>query len=171
MVTAAAAEGGDAGRLAVRMRQLAEEACEAEADAKAKAACQERLLGHAEEAIALADALAEGRRERGRLRAERADILAVGFQTTTAENQEFASLVVCATAGIFAVSVHWSFFSVFGVSYALYRRSTKEVRKQRAAVEHLEGVIARLKALDQEEAERLEALRARARAWDAGSAE
>jgi len=124
-----------------------------------------------QEAITLARDIEEGRRERTRLRADRADILAVGFQTTGAENQEFASLVVCATAGVFAVSIHWGFFSIFAVAYALYRRSTRAIQKQRAAVDSLQDIVDRLKELDRVEAEKQAALQGLAAAWLEGRSE
>ena len=35
--------------------------------------------------------------------------------------QEFASLIVCAVAGLFAVSIHYIFFVVWLAGYMVYR--------------------------------------------------
>lgn len=182
---AALAGAGAGGISAPRLRQALEEAARAELEAAfgpppsgegaAPAAastprgdCERRAAAEIEEAVAIAGAVEEGHRERTKLRATRADILAVGFQTTGAENQEFASLIVCATAGIFAVSIHWGFFSIWLVAYLLYRRSTKQVREQRAAVDDLQGLMERLRQVEEAEEERRAALRTLSEAWSAG---
>mmetsp|Transcript_127534 Transcript_127534/g.284474 ORF Transcript_127534/g.284474 Transcript_127534/m.284474 type:complete len:239 (-) Transcript_127534:54-770(-) len=174
-LAAATSSSVSAAQLGASLRQAAEEelgaplAAEAPAEEQSEAVpLPRRLALEAQEAEALVASLEELRRERATLKAERADILAIGFQTTGAENQEFASLVVCATAGIFAVSIHWGFFSIFAVSYAIYRRSTVEVRKQRAAVDDLQEIVDRLREVQTEEAAQLASLQARAAAWAEG---
>lgn len=132
--------------------------------------CEAQLEQETQQALVLVSELEGYHKERTRLKEKRADLLAVGFQTTGAENQEFASLVVCASAGIFAVSIHWGFFSIFAVSYALYRRSTVAVRKQRKATDDLQDTVDRLKELVELEAERISSLRAHAEAWAQGNA-
>ncbi|OLQ11170.1 hypothetical protein AK812_SmicGene5023 [Symbiodinium microadriaticum] len=99
---------------------------------------------------------------------QRADCLAVGFQNPNAENQEFASMIVCATAGIFAVSIHYIFFSVFALGYYVYRRSTRATRRQHAALEDLQEITDRLKELEKLETERLSSLRSSIKAWQEG---
>ena len=80
------------------------------------------MEGDVAKIIPLLAELEDSRREYRQLKIERADHLAVGYQDSVSENQEFASLVVCATAGIFAVSVHYVFFFVMGFAYTMYRR-------------------------------------------------
>lgn len=171
---AAAADGGavssvNVGRL---LRGAAEEELKAfgEAEVEARAECAAQLQQETDAVLAIVSPIEEGHRERQKLKAARADILAVGFQTTGAENQEFASLIVCATAGIFAVSIHWGFFSIWAIAYMLYRRSTKQTRTQRAASDDLQGLVARLREVEEADREHRAALKARAEAWSAGRA-
>lgn len=141
-----------------------------EAASEARAGCEELIEEETKNPLSIATELEEFHRERQSLKAEKADLLAVGFQTTTSENQEFASLIVCATAGIFAVSIHFSFFGIWLFAYLLYRRSTKQTRIQRAAVDDLQGLVDRLRQVEEAEQERRVALRALGGAWAAGRA-
>jgi len=136
-----------------------------------RAECSRQLVREAEEAVAMATGLAETRRELADLRRARADKLAVGFQTAGKENQEYCALVVAAAAGIFGVSVHYGFLSIFAVAFLIYRRATSVVRKQRAAMDELQDILDRIPDLEQAEAQRLEVLRARAALWSGGAAE
>lgn len=137
---------------------------------EAREACEAMIEEESKGPLAIATELEEHHRTKRLLKAERADILAIGFQTTHSENQEFASLIVCATAGIFAVSIHFSFFSIWLLAYMLYRRSTKQTRVQRAAVDDLEGLVHRLRQVEEADRERRAALKAVAEAWSAGLA-
>lgn len=134
----------------------------------ARARCEAAIEEEAEGPAAMAAEIEDFHRERQSLKKARADILAVGFQTTHSENQEFASLIVCATAGIFAVSIHYVFFSIWFFAYMLYRRSTKQTRVQRAAVDDLQGLVERLRQVDEAEQERRAALKMLATAWADG---
>ncbi|CAK9071286.1 unnamed protein product [Durusdinium trenchii] len=162
----AALEGPGTGsvRLGETLRSIAcEEVADLSEDVSKEAAAQ--CEQEASEVLqALAD-LEEHRKERRRLQANRADILAMGFQNINEENQEFASLIVCATAGIFAVSIHYAFFVLWFAGYLIYRRSTRSVRRQHTALENLEDITDRLKELDALESKRLEDLQARLQAW------
>eukprot|EP00405_Crypthecodinium_cohnii_P010479 CAMPEP_0206426274 /NCGR_PEP_ID=MMETSP0324_2-20121206/4277_1 /ASSEMBLY_ACC=CAM_ASM_000836 /TAXON_ID=2866 /ORGANISM="Crypthecodinium cohnii, Strain Seligo" /LENGTH=216 /DNA_ID=CAMNT_0053891191 /DNA_START=186 /DNA_END=836 /DNA_ORIENTATION=- len=108
--------------------------------------------------------------EQSELEKEKADVLAVGFQRTGAENQEFAALVICATAGIFAVSLHAGFFVIWLFAYALYKRSTRQIREQRAASSDLGELVARLHELESSENELRDSLKKVAKAWAEGRA-
>lgn len=130
--------------------------------------CAKEVEQEAEHAVADVTALEELRAERPKLRASRADLLQVSFQSQAAENQEFGALVICATAGIFAVSLHYGFFSIFIVAYWLYRRATQDMRRQQLAVDDLADVIARMKEINGLEAEALAIIRGRASAWRDG---
>jgi len=125
----------------------------------------------AADTVSMLSKVEESQLEQHRLKMKRADLLAVGFQSSGAENQEFASLVMCATAGIFAVSVHYGFFGAFAFSYWLYRGSTKAVRIQRNSAEVLQETIDRMRELEQDNVEHLAALRLRAAAWAGGGSE
>ena len=63
--------------------------------------------------------------------------------------QEFASLIVCAVAGLFAVSIHYGFFVVWLAGYLVYRRATRATRRQRSAMEDLESITGRLREAQQ----------------------
>jgi len=130
--------------------------------------CHVRVNHEVEQGVAILDGIYELRRERKMLGNERGDLLAVGFQDQAAENREFGALVVCAVAGIFAVSIHYAFFSIFGLSYLLYRNATKAVRRQRAATDDLQQVIDRMKDTEKEEAERWQTMLLLAEAWKLG---
>lgn len=122
------------------------------------------------ETLAIVSELEETLKEVRKLRAEKADILAVGFQTTGSENQEFAALIVCATAGIFAVSLHFSFFAIWAIAYLLYKRATRQIRTQRAASDDLGEIVERLRVHEDIEEQLRSRLRAHAAAWAAGLA-
>jgi len=130
--------------------------------------CAKEVEQEAEYAVADVITLEELRAERPQLLRQRADLLQVSFQSQTAENQEFGALVICATAGIFAVSLHYGFFSVFIVAYWLYRRATADMRRQQYACDDLADVLARLKEINVLEAEALAAICRRASAWRDG---
>lgn len=133
-----------------------------------RAACVQRVAREIDGPASDLQAAGELGRERNKLQAQRADCLAVGFQSQGAENMEFGSLVVCAIAEIFAVSIHYGFFAIFGLAYMMYRRSTKATRIQRASTDELQGILDRLRELDELEAERWAAVRAYGEAWQAG---
>jgi len=135
-----------------------------------ESACRAAMDEERQQAMTLLNELQEHRRERTRLKMKRADLLAVGFQSSSQENKEFAALVVCAAAGIFAVSIHWAFFSIWGIAYIIYRRSTEMVRTQRTATDNLQETLDALKALQTEDDKKVAALRARASSWSTGSA-
>eukprot|EP00812_Abedinium_dasypus_P006416 NODE_1810_length_1058_cov_288.389831.p1 GENE.NODE_1810_length_1058_cov_288.389831~~NODE_1810_length_1058_cov_288.389831.p1 ORF type:complete len:277 (-),score=67.29 NODE_1810_length_1058_cov_288.389831:212-934(-) len=118
-----------------------------------------------------AEELGELRRERRHLEEMRADLLAVGFQSSSTENLEFGALVICAAAGIFAVTIHYNFFAIFAVSFLLYRKSTASVRKQHAALDDLDGLIERLREVKDLEQKAIAALRRRAEEWSEGVVE
>lgn len=139
-------------------------------DAEARASCEAAMEEESKSPLAIAAEIEEHHRTKRSLKDERADILAIGFQTTHAENQEFASLIVCATAGIFAVSIHYVFFSIWLLAYLLYRRATKQTRIQRAATDDLEGLVGRLRQVEEVDREQRAALKAIAEAWCGGRA-
>jgi len=118
--------------------------------------------------VEVLDDLLRNRAERAKLSNQRSDLLAVGYQNMVGENKEFGALILCAIAGIFAVSLHPIFFSIFGIAYWLYRRSTAQVRKQRAAVEELEGILEQIKELEEKEAQQITGLSIKAKAWSCG---
>ncbi|CAE8722252.1 unnamed protein product, partial [Polarella glacialis] len=157
------------------LRELLNEAAEEEgrafSDSQASLEFVSSLAKDTEELVTLVSELEAHRRERQTLKVARADCLAVGFQNPNAENQEFAALIVCATAGIFAVSIHFSFFSLFGLGYYVYRRSTRTVRKQHAASDDLGEITERLREVETLSSTHLAIIIARAEAWKEGRTE
>eukprot|EP00929_Paragymnodinium_shiwhaense_P076893 TRINITY_DN39584_c0_g1_i1.p1 TRINITY_DN39584_c0_g1~~TRINITY_DN39584_c0_g1_i1.p1 ORF type:complete len:247 (-),score=57.79 TRINITY_DN39584_c0_g1_i1:93-833(-) len=137
---------------------------------EADAALSTRLCDEARETVKAFAEIDDMRQERKYLKSRRADLLAVGFQTHSSENAEFGSLVVCAAAGIFAVSLHYAFFSLFGVAYLVYRKATSQRRMQREATDELDHIVDRLYELDELEAAKWVSFQARADAWQVGQA-
>eukprot|EP00928_Gymnodinium_smaydae_P043842 TRINITY_DN29300_c0_g1_i1.p2 TRINITY_DN29300_c0_g1~~TRINITY_DN29300_c0_g1_i1.p2 ORF type:complete len:282 (+),score=74.75 TRINITY_DN29300_c0_g1_i1:71-916(+) len=152
---------GAPAEVAARLRAMADEE-------SSGATSSSPIAAELEGALTSLDALGALRREQKDLRAKRADLLAVGFQSQSAENQEFAALVVCATAGIFAVSIHYGFFVIWGFAYMVYRKATQQTRIQRASSDDLQGIVERLRELDALEATQRSQLQALAEAWRQG---
>ena len=125
----------------------------------------------ATEVLDMLSVLEEFRKEKRQLQARRADLLAIGFQNSNEENQEFTSLIVCAVGGLFAVSIHYVFFVLWLAGYMVYRRSTRSVRQHYAAMDTLQDVTDRLKELEALESKRVAEMRSRLEAWRKGEAE
>jgi len=109
------------------------------------------------------------RKERRQLENERADALVTPFQNSTGENMEFGSLVVCAAAGIFACTIHYYFFSIFGLAFYFYRRATKAVREQHEALARLDEILEYIQEINAEEKKHMDTLFAQGKTWAHGS--
>jgi len=160
---------GSSARFETKLRSFADdELARVGAESVATGSIAQGMTHDTAEVVAVLREIENSHLERSSLKKRRATYLAESFQSSQAENKEFASLVVCATAGIFAVSVHFAFFSIFAVSYAIYRSSTKQVRIQRNSVTLLQEALDELRELERADVERIEALRAKAAAWVSG---
>eukprot|EP00933_Yihiella_yeosuensis_P050523 TRINITY_DN4832_c0_g1_i1.p1 TRINITY_DN4832_c0_g1~~TRINITY_DN4832_c0_g1_i1.p1 ORF type:complete len:234 (-),score=52.52 TRINITY_DN4832_c0_g1_i1:197-898(-) len=165
-------------KLGQTLQTVAEEEVEAsfgvsnkDASTEARIACAASLAKEGEEVSKLLTDLEAARIEKKILVKARADALAIGFQNPQAENQEFASLIVCATAGIFAVSIHYVFFGLFAVGYYVYRKSTRAVREQRQSAQDLSEILAELRKVEDQEKELVLVLNTRAEVWREGRTE
>lgn len=170
---------GTTGRTGPQLREALEKIVLNEAAASGRIAVNEastevpvqRLAKDFDVAVSTITDLENLRHERTQLRQARADNLAVGYQGMSGENQEFGALIVCATAGIFGVSIHYSFFAIFFASYYIYRRATAATREQRAAGDELTAIMARLRELEALDEERVKVLQSIVEAWREDRAE
>ncbi len=75
-----------------------------------------------------------------KLHKRKIELQSVPFQTRWEAGAELGSIVLCAAAGGLSASLHYTFLSLFGVAFWVYRRSTASIRARQAAHDELQEV-------------------------------
>ncbi len=74
------------------------------------------------------------------LHVRRTELQSMPFQSRWEAGAELGSIVLCAAGGGLSVSLHFSFLSLFGVAFLIYRRSTASIRRRQEAQTELAEV-------------------------------
>ncbi len=68
-----------------------------------------------------------------RLHKRKIELQSMPFQSRWEAGAELGSIVLCAAAGGLSASLHYTFLSLFGVAFLIYRKSTASIRARQAA--------------------------------------